>query len=493
MADLAEALERVLAAQAHYSFTNSPEMVGRRAALDDAAPLVEGLLRAANASGQLQVQFSNGAGNPAKVPWLRVFDPAQSASATTGWYIVFLFAADGSNVALSLNQGVTRLSATEITQSVTSASRLLARGIETLAGKEGGRLVEQISLADPGLGRKYESGHLVGFAYQAGEIPSDQVLAADLLSLVELLALLPASSAPLSEPINTTLVDDEAALKQISDAIYWDPEEVLEVFESLIDESPQIVLTGPPGSGKTFVAQHLAAYLLDMPSEVANNPYIEIVQFHPSYGYEDFVEGLRPAPTESGGLEFQAEPGVLLRLVDDMAQDGHARVLIIDEMNRANLPRVFGELMFLLEYRDQDIRLTHRGRFSLPKNLYIIGTMNTADRSAAGLDLALRRRFDFHEAPARGDILRRFFARPGRENELDEELFVGFESLNALLAERIDRHHAVGHSYLMKSPMTRALLRRTWARQIQPLIEEYFYDRPAAVDEFQLENFWPNA
>ena len=181
-------------------------------------------------------------------------------------------------------------------------------------------------------------------------------------------------------------------------------------------------------------------------------------------------------------------------MADSIAQDGLARVLIIDEMNRANLPKVFGELMYLLEYRDQDIRLMHRERFSLPKNLYIIATMNTADRSTKSLDLALRRRFDFFELPPDASVLRGYFSERDHTNELGESLYAGLEALNAELQSRMgDRHYQVGHSYLMKPLMDGAALRRVWKHQLLPLIEDYFYDRPSVAEEFAFDRFWGNA
>jgi 5-methylcytosine-specific restriction endonuclease McrBC GTP-binding regulatory subunit McrB len=215
----------------------------------------------------------------------------------------------------------------------------------------------------------------------------------------------------------------------------------------------------------------------------------QIVQFHPSYGYEEFVEGLRPV-VERGGIQFERVDGVIKKMVEGIAVSGEPRVLVIDEMNRANLPRVFGELMLLLEYRDEPIDLMYSPDFSLPPSLMIIGTMNTADRSIRSLDVALRRRFDVFEVPPDPSILAWYFKT--HVNEIPT-LIEGFEQLNVDLAEQLDRHHLVGHSFFMEDPLTPQALRRVWERQIFPLLEEYFFDQPDLVSGFSLERYWPQA
>jgi 5-methylcytosine-specific restriction protein B len=161
----------------------------------------------------------------------------------------------------------------------------------------------------------------------------------------------------------------------------------------------------------------------------------------------------------------------------------------MDEMNRANLPRVFGELMYLFEYRQKPADLLYTKNFRLPENLLFIGTMNTADRSIRSIDIALRRRFEVFECPPDVRILERFYSR--HENGL-KSLFTGFEALNAELRARLDRHHAIGHTFFMsRSGFDAARLLKVWRRKIGPLIEEYFFDQPDVAAEFSPERHWP--
>ena len=169
----------------------------------------------------------------------------------------------------------------------------------------------------------------------------------------------------------------------------------LENIQTLLEDKLQVIFQGPPGTGKTYVAQKLAEHL------AGSDERVTLVQFHPSYAYEDFVQGFRPKTTDDGQPGFELRDGPLLRAADHARREPNAKhFLVIDEINRGNLAKVFGELYFLLEYRDSemDLQYSNQGeKFSLPENLYIIGTMNTADRSIAMVDLALRRRFYFVE------------------------------------------------------------------------------------------------
>jgi 5-methylcytosine-specific restriction protein B len=210
------------------------------------------------------------------------------------------------------------------------------------------------------------------------------------------------------------------------------------------------------------------------------------VQFHPSYSYEEFIEGLRPV-VKDGGVQFERVDGIVLRTVRQMAGSEDLWVLVIDEMNRANLPRVFGELMYAFEYREKPVDLQYSQGFALPKNLFFIGTMNTADRSIRSIDIALRRRFDVFECVPDRAVLERYYET--RENQV-ADLADGMVTLNAKLKEKLDRHHTIGHTFFMANPMTRDLLARIWEHKIGPLIEEYFFDQPDVATEFAPRAFW---
>jgi 5-methylcytosine-specific restriction protein B len=252
--------------------------------------------------------------------------------------------------------------------------------------------------------------------------------------------------------------------------------EPLQEIAELLEENRQLVLYGPPGTGKTYLAKHLAAEL----AQDSTDERVKLVQFHPSYAYEDFFEGYRPDKTDEGQVSFKLVAGPLRRLAEEAAKPGNEKkpyFLIIDEMNRANLAKVFGELYFLLEYRDDRIYLQYSPNepFTLPDNLYIIGTMNTADRSIAMMDAAIRRRFAFIELhpqtePVKGSLLRFLQAR-----QLDATPALLLDALNAAIDEW-DRDLMIGPSYFMKpAAQTPAGLRRIWKYELMPLLEEHYH------------------
>lgn len=234
----------------------------------------------------------------------------------------------------------------------------------------------------------------------------------------------------------------------------------------------QVILYGPPGTGKTYVARALAESLR-RPGSI-----VKRIQFHPSYTYEDFFAGYRPVTDATGQLSFALMRGPLREIADDARKNPDVpHVLLIDEINRANLSKVFGELYYLLEYRDDAIDVLYAGSgddggksFSLPANVLIIGTMNTADRSIALLDSAMRRRFSFFElhpdvAPVK-DILNRWSAH----HPQSLPVAAVFELLNDSIRDRDDR---IGPSHLLRPhDLSEDDLRAIWEESLLPLLEE---------------------
>ncbi len=263
------------------------------------------------------------------------------------------------------------------------------------------------------------------------------------------------------------------------------PADFLAEIDTLLEDKKQVIFQGPPGTGKTYVARKLAEHI------AGSKDRVTLVQFHPSYDYVDFVQGYRPALMD-GQPGFNLQDGPLLRAAKNAAGDesGAKHFLIIDESNRGNLAKVFGELYFLLEYRNEGVELQYsecNERFSLPENLYIIGTMNTADRSIALVDLALRRRFyfvEFHpdKPPIKG-LLRRYLSdqSPGMEWVADV-----VDRANEQLKD--DPNAAIGPSYFMKPELDDADVERIWKYGVLPYIEERLFGQDTArLAEFDLD------
>lgn len=246
----------------------------------------------------------------------------------------------------------------------------------------------------------------------------------------------------------------------------------------LLQTRQQVVFYGPPGTGKTYLGTAIAKFL----AGEEHSDHVKTVQFHPSYAYEDFFEGYRPAKSPDGNVGFSLEAGPLRRIAGEAASEGNRDkpyFLIIDEMNRGNLAKIFGELYYLLEYRNEGINLQYNPDkvFALPPNLFIIGTMNTSDRSIAMVDAAIRRRFAFIELhPQDGMIsglLERFLKANGKP-------LLRAELLNALNSEieETNRDLMIGPSYFMKPHAeTDEGLEDIWKYELLPLLEEQYFGR----------------
>ena len=252
------------------------------------------------------------------------------------------------------------------------------------------------------------------------------------------------------------------------------------------------ILYGPPGTGKTYNSVFYSVRIIEKNEtifksknnnevfkkfkEYKDKNLIKFITFHQSYGYEDFIEGIRPQlENESKDLNYVIHSGIFKDMCNKAKSDKENNyVLIIDEINRGNISKIFGELISLIEpskregeKEEMEVILPYsKESFTIPKNLYIIGTMNTADRSIALLDIALRRRFNFIEIMPEYNVL--------KEVE-DIKVDLLLSSINEKIEFLLDREHTIGHSYFLNIGTFEELV-KVFKNSIIPLLQEYFYD-----------------
>ncbi len=280
------------------------------------------------------------------------------------------------------------------------------------------------------------------------------------------------------DPLDAYSTPPPPSLDTLADELLYDVSYLRDI-ERLLEDKKQVIFQGPPGTGKTFVARKLAEALAE------SDESVRLVQFHPSYAYEDFVQGFRPT-LKGDRAGFELRDGPLVQMAERARKaPGQSHFLVIDEINRGNLSKVFGELYFLLEYRDEPMRLQYSDvDFRLPPNLYIIGTMNTADRSIALVDLALRRRFSFvefhpNEPPVEG-LLGRWL------NDKAPDLAWIADVVDRANGKLDNREAAIGPSYFMKENLDEERVKRIWEHDVLPYVEEQLYGQHDRRAEFDL-------
>lgn len=255
-------------------------------------------------------------------------------------------------------------------------------------------------------------------------------------------------------------------------------EERYNTLANLLLTKKNIILQGAPGVGKTYAAKRLAYSIMGE----KDTSCVKMVQFHQSYSYEDFIMGFRP--TQTG---FELKKGVFYEFCRKAAEDDRPHFFIIDEINRGNLSKIFGELFMLIENdkRGVELQLLYADeQFSIPSNVHIIGMMNTADRSLAMLDYALRRRFAFFEIVPAFDSTGFRAYRKNVNNPKFDKLISTVQQLNEAITndESLGEGFCVGHSYFC----TNVTINDEWLKsvvefELVPLLKEYWFDEPSKV------------
>lgn len=276
--------------------------------------------------------------------------------------------------------------------------------------------------------------------------------------------------------------------------VFMNLEDVTEILESILAKKAAI-LQGAPGVGKTFLARKLAYAIM----EEVDNARVEMVQFHQSYSYDDFIRGYRPVVGQAGN--FALQNGIFYEFCKKAADDPDRRyVFIIDEINRGNLSQIFGELLMLIESDKRGpvnaVPLVYRNPgeppFFIPYNLYIVGLMNVADRSLAMVDYALRRRFAFITLNPQFEnpLFRSWLIERNMNPELVQRIIDRLSELNRIIREDalLGENYQVGHSYFCPNGQDFSSLDLTWFRrivrtEIVPLLKEYWFDHPRKAED----------
>lgn len=280
----------------------------------------------------------------------------------------------------------------------------------------------------------------------------------------------------------------------------YDPESE-DTMDSVTDIGLNTILYGPPGTGKTYHTVIYAVAIIENKklSAVTKEKYDDVLEryntykaqgriafttFHQSYGYEEFIEGIRPVVANEGNIQYHVEPGIFKKFCEKATQITLSKqqenyVFIIDEINRGNISKIFGELITLIEATKRvdlpegmkAVLPYSQTPFGVPKNVYIIGTMNTADRSIATIDTALRRRFFFKEMMPQPDVLAGIYVEDVSVSDM-------LMRMNKRISVLYDREHTIGHAYFMplKENPTIETLKQIFTNNIIPLLQEYFYE-----------------
>ncbi len=298
-------------------------------------------------------------------------------------------------------------------------------------------------------------------------------------------------------------IDKEQDIRDLSkliSIIMTQETDIKNISDLLKSGNKAVILWGPPGTGKTYESMQVVQELLGLKNgediekynfskkeNTHDKGYYEIIQFHPNYTYEDFIGGISPK-LDGGNVSYELREGIFKRFCDKAAKSSEKKfIFIIDEINRAELSAVFGELLYALEYRGKSINLPHFGNFTIPENVYIIGTMNNVDKSLVTFDLALRRRFGFFKLMPKLDVIYDVLSERIEPDSL-ENYVKKCKKLNESIIDNeglaLEKDYQIGQAYFIKiqdfinesdTPIKISSfeLEKLWAYSIEPLLEEY--------------------
>ena len=438
-------------------------------------------------SRELILDFSTGQGKMAKVPWIAVMNKKITETVQKEVYVAYLFNKDKKTVNLVLAQSSTGAKEEAKKQDMTKETFLEINKKKIIE-----KLLQNLFKTDNEIStgnEKYDGDAAIMYKeYTMDEIPEDVQLIEDLNNMIDIYKryydiFFSLDKEELSHENvvlqnNDNMIQEEYNADKFLEEVFMDPEKYKRLV-NLLKIKKNIILQGAPGVGKTYVAKRLAYSLIGKKDE----DKIEMIQFHQNYSYEDFIMGFRP--DEDGS--FKLRNGIFHNFCSKASEDKeNAYYFIIDEINRGNLSKIFGELLMLIESDKRGVEfsmpLTYKQEedFHVPENVHIIGMMNTADRSLAIMDYALRRRFCFieiepaFETDAFKKHLRNSVLHKGDEDEVIKKMI----KLNKEIEEdsNLGKGFKIGHSYFCNLSKEEDWYKNIIDYEINPLIEEYWFD-----------------
>lgn len=445
----------------------------------------------------LKVKMSVGNGGWTKTPWIAIMDNRITTSTQSGVYVVFLIAEDLSVTYLTLNQGMTNLvnihgqrGAVEEMQRIAKDTRPKVQGLldEDFSLDSNIQLKSKTSNA-----KNYEKGTIAWEALPTNSIPDDRSMHGLLETLLTAYdRIINAYSTTSTQPIVEPDVMKPYTINDALNGLFLERKEV-ERYLDIWRSKKNLILQGAPGVGKSYLARRLAYALIG----VEDPQKVESVQFHQSYSYEDFVQGYRPNGTQG----FERKNGSFFEFRNKAVADPDGTyVFIIDEINRGNLSKILGELMLLIEPDKRGpewaAKLSYAGdgesNFYVPPNLFILGMMNTADKSLSMVDYALRRRFAFVTLAPQftAPKYRTHLIDRGVSEELVGKIISKMGELNKAIEDdrlNLGPGYRIGHSFF--TPLEKITNAEFWYKrvvntEIYPLLEEYWFDAPEQADQW---------